>query len=229
MRRKIFAVLLLLIAWLVYTYFKEDEPEITIAENYQTAQIVDEAENIIIKDLAYYQNINSDVSMLLILEDRSIPIMNSDQYFRLNINKEYDTMGTPYIDDISTGKNMILQGHSSTVNELMFTGLLKYFDNEYLFENQTIQAENGNGTINYSIFSIIIVDLEQEEPYLRWYDTDYRNDSDFLDYLNEVNSLSIIPIDAELSTSDKVITLVTCDTELTNARVIILAKEVDSG
>ncbi len=205
--------------------------EQTFAKDYQTIEAstsedINEKE---IKNLEYYQNINSDVVMMLILSDRNIPIMNSDEYFRLNIHKEYDSMGTPFIDSISTKRNTIIQGHSSTKNNYLFTVLLEYIEEDYLLENPTFKLETVNVIMEYEIFSVIRVDLEIEEPYLRWYDTHYRNDSDYINYLKEVNELSLIPIEKAYSAEDKIVTLVTCDDVQNNARVIVLAKKKEEN
>lgn len=180
----------------------------------------------VVKDYKYYKSINSDVVMVLHLADRSIPVMDSDEYFKTDIYGEYDSLGTSYLDEISNHKNMVIQGHSSKKNDLMFTSLKEYMNEEYFKVHKIIKIEYENLVTELEILGVLSVDLNSEEPYLGWYDTNYRNDLAMIDYIEDFKSQSILFNDEiEVKPEDKLVTLVTCDRRYEDARLVILAKE----
>ena len=76
---------------------------------------------------------------ILEFDDRIIyePIVqapNNDYYVRKNINKEYANAGIPFVsaDGNIDSKNVVIYGHSSKWDNIIFTPLMSYTDQNYI-------------------------------------------------------------------------------------------------
>lgn len=184
----------------------------------------------VVKDFEYYKSINEDVELVIYLLDRTIPVMKNDSYFKKDIYGKYDSLGTAYIDAYSVPKNMLIQGHSSAKNNLMFTSLKEYLNADYFKANKNIVIENKDAKIELEILGIISVNLSDEEPYLSWYDTNYRNDEAMVDYVDEFKRYAILfNNDIEIDIEDELVTLITCDRRYEDGRIVILTKKINEN
>lgn len=89
---------------------------------------------------------NKDVVGILEFDDRIIyePIVqppNNDYYVRKNINKEYANAGIPFVsaDGNIDSKNVVIYGHSSKWDNIIFTPLMSYTDQNYYKKHDTFK------------------------------------------------------------------------------------------
>ena len=124
---------------------------------------------------------------------------------RKNIKKEYANAGIPFVsaDGNIDSKNVVIYGHSSKWNSIIFTPLMSYIDQSCYKEHQTFKFITENETRTYQIFEVMNVDLN--------------NLNDSLEFKTGIS----------VNTDDKLMTLVTCDTRNDNKRIVILAKRTD--
>ena len=161
----------------------------------------------------------------------SYPIMqNGTYYLRKNFYKNYSRYGTPFLAEycnINTSENLIIYGHNIN-NGNMFADLVKYRNKSFyknhkivkmyfLQENKTIQK-------NYEIISVFEIGLESSFKYYSCYE--FESQAEFEYFYNKIKELSIYETDNFAYYGDKFITLSTCDYNLKNGRMVIVAKEI---
>ncbi len=179
-----------------------------------------------LEKLEDYRKINEDVEFLLRYEDNLIPIVNTrdnERYFRLSIYGEYDSMGTPFIDEVSSANsdNIIIQGHSSNKNDFLFSFIGDITENS----NDTFELISTSNERAYKIIGIALIDLTIDSPWLGYYQQEFRGDEkkqlveDFLERSYLINEHDAI------DEGSRLLTLVTCDVAKEDARFILLAKE----
>ena len=149
---------------------------------------------------------------------------DNDYYLTHAFDKSYNAAGWLFLDyrdntDFSK-KNNIIYGHSR-LNKTMFgslNGVLKYdwYSNK---DNHIIRISLENENTLWQIFSVY--KIKTETYYIT---TDFISDSEYLEFLNTIKGRSIYDFNANVSVSDKILTLSTCysDTERTvvHARLI---------
>ena len=86
--------------------------------------------------------------------------------------------------------------------------------------NKYITFTTPSGTSVYQVFSVYTV--KSETYYLS---TDFANDEDYVTFLNEMKKRSVHDFGVNLSASDSIITLSTCDAT-GKSRVILHAKKI---
>ncbi len=181
-------------------------------------------EKMILKSFEEYKEINSEITFLLKFSEIIIPVVDSkdnDRYFRMNIFGEYDSMGTAFIDEISSieSENIIIQGHSSDQKE----GVFSFIQNLNSNSNPSFKLISLDEEIEFEMLGITRVDLTKEDAWLGYYQQDFyhkekeRMLSQFLDhafirYRNE-----------RIDSMNQLITLVTCDVTEENSRFVIIA------
>ena len=144
--------------------------------------------------LSLLKQTNKDVVGILEFDDRIIyePIVqaqNNDYYVRKNINKEYANAGIPFVsaDGNIDSKNVVIYGHSSKWDNIIFTPLMSYTDQNYYKKHDTFKFITENETRTYQIFGVMNIDLNDlnatvynEQPGLS-----YRSDGNNVDVSTE--------------------------------------------
>lgn len=143
------------------------------------------------------------------------------------------SQGTPFMDFRDSAsmasRNTIIYGHNRS-NGVMFANLMKFKDAGFLRLHNVIHyhAANGSGG-DYQIFSAFTVAGNaagtgyQECRYIT---TDFSSDSDFLSFVQEMQSWSYVNLGVNVSASDHILTLSTCDPAAANGRFAIMAKKI---
>ena len=226
MKNKIIVIIVLIMIAISLILYKESGSEIdTIAQDYIHVDEVSGIESVK-KDLNYYIEINDDIEYTIEISDMLLPITNAgnEKYFRKNIRNESDSMGTLFIDEISGVDNMIIQGHSSTKNDYVFTQLNKFLEKEYFENNPTFKIESSDGIIEYNIIAINSLSLDTDNKW--WYQGEYANLGDKEDMISDFIDNSINSREIEFNITDQLVTLVTCNTSITNGRYVIIASRI---
>ena len=82
-----------------------------------------------------------------------------------------------------------------------------------------------DGTRTYQIFAVLNVDTQDPYDTLEFAEPEWRKDSSYSDFLQDMKSRSLYDTGVTVSSADKIITLVTCDTRDGNKRIVVLGKE----
>lgn len=178
-------------------------------------------------DLSY---INEDYRGWITIENTNIdyPILqgeDNDYYLSRDINKEYLKSGSIFLDYRNNNfddKNTVIYGHSMR-NGTMF-GQLKYFkESGALDENKYIYILSPEGkTLKYEIFSVYTSDINDN-----YIETSFNSDEEYKEFLDKICEKSLFPVNIDISTEDKILTLSTCSYEYENARTVIHGKLIE--
>lgn len=179
-------------------------------------------------DYQYFKTVNRDLKLVLHFEDRDLPVViasDNEFYVRRDLSKSTGSMGTPFIDcnTGSEGRNVVIHGHSSDRNERMFTFFKYYVDDEYAKEHQYFEAEYEDSVKVMKVFAVLKIDLDKD-VWRDWLKAEWRNEDEFMKFIEEVKGRSLVDLSAEIHPNEKIMTLVTCDMEIENGRIIVFAK-----
>lgn len=186
--------------------------------------------------LALLQKTNSDVVGILKFDDCVIyePIVqapDNEYYVRKNIEKRYSAAGIPFISSEVNidSTNVVIYGHSSTRSEIIFTPLMGYINKDYYIQHSSFRFITDSGIRTYKIFSIMNIDLNNLDDSLEFTQSEWRSGNDFTSFINNSISSSLYQTGVPANNTNKLMTLVTCDTRDNSKRIVILAKLVDSN
>lgn len=147
---------------------------------------------------------------------------DNNYYLNHNIYKNYDSNGWIFMDyqnhkDV-LDDNTILYGHNRYINGIMFGTLNKtlnksWYENK---ENLIIKFDTLYGSYKFKIFSIYTIKTTSD--YLT---TSFDNAKDKLNFLNMIKSRSINNFNVDLNEQSKILTLSTCNNEV--SRLVVHA------
>lgn len=146
-------------------------------------------------------------------------------YLKHNFNKEYNVGGWIFADYKNkidgSDKNIVIYGHNMRDNS-MFGSLKdvikkKWYNNE---ENYEITFVTENETSIYKVFSVY--QIEDEDYYIQ---TNFKNNSDFKNFINTLKKRSIKKFNIDVTENDSILTLSTCANN-NLYRVVLHAKKI---
>lgn len=156
------------------------------------------------------------------------PIVDSDYYFRRNLEGAYDSSGVPFTTDSSTfnvaNKNCVIYGHRLDSGE-DFGVLKSYLDQEFYNKHPCIYIETDSGTSEWDIISVFTINISTDSFAYTAY-SDMADNSSRGVFLGEVRQRNLIDtMDYTYQTGDRLITLSTChyETDIDNGRLVVIA------
>lgn len=210
-------------------YYVESKPSKVTNENKENKEASEKE-----LSLSLLKKTNKDIVGILEFDDRVIfePVVqapDNDYYVRKNIKKEYTNAGIPFVsaDGNIDSKNVVIYGHSSKWNSIIFTPLMNYINQSYYKEHPTFKFIIENETRTYQIFEVMNVDLNNLNDSLEFTQSDWDLDTAFNAFISDSINRGLYKTGVSVNTDDKLMTLVTCDTRNDNKRIVILAKRVD--
>ena len=197
---------------------KEDEINSDINDN-ETIETID-------LDLNNLKNINSDTVAYLKVESTNInyPVVKSNDneyYLNHSFNKNKNQEGWIFLDYRNNINNLdnntIIYGHNRLTGTMF--GTLKNLLNKSYQEstNHYIYLTTDNNNYIFEVFSTYIT--SNESYYLK---TTFKDDNEYLEFLNTLKSRSTYNFNIELNSNDKIITLSTCSGS--NDRMVVHGK-----
>lgn len=177
------------------------------------------------QDIIFYLEFDNDDQYHL------IPIVyteNGDYYMLHDINGNYDTMGTCFMEkeivDINISNNYIINGHSSLTKNRNFTFLKNYADIDYFNHNNTFKLiDTNNNSYTYQIIGLASFDLMDENTYLDWYNSYFKDYDEFNNIMNNTLPYFINHIEGFSYHGQQLITLITCDMTKEDTRYVLFA------
>ena len=184
--------------------------------------------------LSLLKQANNDIVGILEFDNRVIyePIVqapDNDYYVRKNIKKEYANAGIPFVsaDGNIDSKNVVIYGHSSKWNNIIFTPLMNYVNQSYYKEHSTFQFITETETRTYQIFAVLNIDLNNLDDSLEFTQASWDSNNAFNAFISDSINRELYKTGVTVDSEDKLMTLVTCDTRNDNKRTVILAKRMD--
>ena len=172
-----------------YTIFYENYDEHSSQNN---NEILDEP---IIDSLSLQllQQRNPDIIGILEFNDRFIyePIVQAGDeqfYVRRNIDKHKVSAGIPFITSLGNfdSTNVVIYGHSSTKDNIIFTPLMNYKDEAFYKENKTFNFVMNLKTNVYEIASVFTFDTTNMDESVEFAQTQWRKLSDYALFLSNI-------------------------------------------
>lgn len=156
-------------------------------------------------------------------------------YLRADFYKNYAYYGTIFGDSRTSkttlDRNTILMGHNtgkSKPNDHAF-GKLRYFRTSgYAVTHPYLTFQTVHGDYNFQIFSVFVTPgtvTEANYP-THFMRMEFKDDTEYETYLKMMKSKSLYDTGVSVSGSDKVLTLVCCVYDYSDARLVIMAKLV---
>lgn len=156
------------------------------------------------------------------------PIVDTDYYFRRNLDGAYDSGGVPFTTDRTTfmapDKNCVIYGHRLESRE-DFGMLRDYLDQEFYDRHKEIYVETDSGTTTWKIISVFTINIAEDSFSYTAY-TDLADSQSRGFFLGEIRTRNLIDTgDYGYKTGDEFITLSTChyETDQENGRLVIVA------
>ena len=207
-----------------YVATKEDK---TIESNNKDNEEASEKE----LSLSLLKQTNDDIVGILEFDNRVIyePIVqapDNDYYVRRNIEKKYANAGIPFIssDGNIDSKNVVIYGHSSKWDDILFTPLMNYTDQNYYKNHDTFKFITEDETRTYQIFAVLNIDLNNLDDSLEFTQASWNSNNAFNAFISDSINNELYKTGVSVDTEDKLMTLVTCDTRDDNKRIVILSK-----
>lgn len=176
---------------------------------------------------------NKDIVGIIEFDDRMIyePIVqapDNNYYVRRNIDLNYASAGIPFVsgDGSINSTNVVVYGHSSTEDNIIFTPLMNYLNKSFYNAHPIFHFITDTETREYQIVSVLNIDLNDRNDSLEFSKTEWRNKDSYSSFLESIKKDSLYDTGTAVFSDDKLMTLVTCDTRDGNKRVVIIAKEV---
>ena len=155
---------------------------------------------------------------------------DNDYYLHRNFYKKADRYGCPFLDYRCTirplSRNTIVYGHhQSTFRELDNYKKLSFYKTSPVITFNTLY-----GNYQWKVFAVFIANtMPSEGPVFYYLKTDFSSDSDFLRYISEVRHRSLLDIPVDVGADDPILTLSTCNYDVKNARLVVMARLVRAG
>lgn len=171
-----------------------------------------EQQNLIGK-ISRLRSINSDTAGWITISGTVVnyPVVWSAQksyYLHRDFYGKTLTAGTIYIDHrnsriLSENRNTVIYGHN--MNDGSMFASLHDFSNPSLFQRARIEIATEDGIYVYTPFSV-----HPSDAYDNYFETDFKNDADFIDFCATMSFISTIQTDFEFTPESRIITLSTC-------------------
>lgn len=170
----------------------------------------------------------TDIDYPVMQTSKDIP----DYYLKHNFNKEDDSNGVPFIDArndyIDRDTNIIIYGHNMR-SGMMFGGLKKYLEEDYLNEHRTIEFNTIYEKSTYEVIAVGLSEVQYQDEYVfRYYNfLNAETEESFDEYLSNIAQLSVYGPDIDADFGDELLTLSTCNSYTEDGRMFVLAKKIE--
>ena len=167
--------------------------------------------------------------------DINYPVMQTindpEYYLRRDFYGDESTAGTLFVDYrcdiVNPTTNTIIYGHNMR-SGTMFGGLKRYLKQDYYQSHKKIIFKTLYEEQEYEIVGVGLsaVGYDDDENY-KYYDfINAVTGSELQEFLNNIQSLSVYDETIDISATDKILTLSTCNSYTEDGRMFVVAKRV---
>ena len=184
-------------------------------------------------DLSAYLAQNPDFIAWLRIPGTNVdyPVVQTDDpdyYLNHTFSGKSSVVGTLFsladADYAAPGRNIAIYGHHlRSSGEKMFTSLMRYKNQDFYEDNQTIVLDSLYRHSEYTIFAVMNMKAGDWEPSR----TTFSGDTAFMAFVNRAKSEFLYDTGVEVGADDHILTLITCDRSYAGkeGRLVILAVE----
>ncbi len=156
---------------------------------------------------------------------------NPEYYLRRDFYGQDSTAGTLFVDYrcdiVNPTTNTIIYGHNMR-SGTMFGGLKRYLDHEYYLSHKTIIFKTLYEEQEYEVVGVGLseVGYDDDDNYKYYNFIDAVTGAELQEFLDNIQALSAFDETIDISSTDKILTLSTCNTYKEDGRMFIVAKRV---
>lgn len=150
---------------------------------------------------------------------------DTDYYLTHTFNGTKSSLGTLFSlgkTNYDSSKNIAIYGHHITGSgQKMFKPLLSYKDKSFWNDHRTITLDTLSGKRTYTIFAVINMENDDWNPST----ADFISSDEFMTFVNRAKEQSLYDTGVSVSSSDRILTLITCDRSYAgkNGRLVVMA------
>lgn len=182
---------------------------------------------------------NNDIVGWLEIDGTNInyPVLqgeDNEYYLKHNFKGEYISTGSIFLDkdyDFSKpSSNLLVYGHRNKVG-LMFDELIKYKDEDFYKEHKKIRFTTADEDVEYEIMSAFksrVYYKDEENVFRYYYFVDAQNKEEYDEYVTNSKEVSLYDTGVTAEYGEQLLTLSTCDYEVTNGRFVVVAVKVNN-
>ncbi|SEA97740.1 sortase B [Pseudobutyrivibrio sp. ACV-2] len=180
---------------------------------------------------------NKDFVGVLTIADTDInyPVVQTpndpEYYLRRDFYGQDSTAGTLFVDYrcdiVNPTTNTIIYGHNMR-SGTMFGGLKRYLDHDYYLSHKTITFKTLYEEQEYEVVGVGLseVGYDDDDNYKYYNFIDAVTGAELQEFLDNIQALSVFDETINISSTDKILTLSTCNTYKEDGRMFIVAKRV---
>ncbi len=157
-----------------------------------------------------------------VLKESFVQGQDNQWYVYHDVDGNKTTAGPNFMDYRCTldSDNLILYGHSSRTSQILFTPLMQYLDEEFARSHREIVLHFNDETRVYQLFSVFLFSVRQASDN-DWMQTDFQKEFLFRQALSRLKKRSLYAF--EECDVNQLLTLVTCNTQNHDERLIVMA------
>jgi sortase B len=143
----------------------------------------------------------------------------------------FDVVGEDGTLSVPNSNNLILYGHNMR-DRSMFGSLRDYKNDETYYDAHPLIYFNSNyETYVFKIYAYFIADAQDttETRFDYWNKINFEDETAFYDYVNEVKRRTLRLTNVDVQYGDQLLTLSTCNSTFSTARLVICARLVREG
>ncbi|NLB35972.1 MAG: class B sortase [Clostridiales bacterium] len=170
------------------------------------------------------------------IETAIVQAENNEKYLKRNFYGSESKYGCPFLDYrnglLVLSRNTIIYGHNMMTDDLIFGRLEEYTTIKGFKSAPIIEFDTMYKDYKWKIFAVFITnaDKEHDNGYVfNYIFTNVRSDSDFEEYIEQLDQRKLYTTGVDIKPSDKILTLSTCSYEFHNARLVVVARMVRQG
>lgn len=183
------------------------------------------------------QKRNADIVGWIEIEGTSInyPVLqgkDNDYYLTHTYTREYSKNGSIFLDkdyDFSIpSSNLLIYGHNNK-NGKMFEELMKYKEEEFYLNHNTIRFTTNKEDCNYEIIAVFksrVYYTNETNVFRYYYFINAKNEQEYNKYIEQSKKASIYDIETSAKYGEQLLTLSTCDYSRENGRFVVVAKKL---
>lgn len=161
-----------------------------------------------------------------------LPVMQTTDnayYLDKDANGMEDVNGTLFLDCrddfVKPSTNLIIYGHNMK-SGAMFGGLKQYLEESYLSAHDRIEFDTIYEKQTYQIVAVCLSDVGDEGAYRYYNFIEAESDEDFNAFLTNIRSCAVYDRTQDVTKSDKLLTLSTCNNYVEDGRLFVVAKKL---
>ncbi|MBQ7124091.1 MAG: sortase [Oscillospiraceae bacterium] len=191
---------------------------------------------------------NNDLSAYIKIDDTNVrfPVVQTAKandkgltgqyYLRKDYYGAYSMYGTPFIDyrceinPSEQSKNIIVYGHNVYNDGKMFSDLIKYRQLKFYKQHPVVHFDTLYGDFDWLVVGVILTNAyEKDGPVWEYHNFINGTEETTKDFVSQVAKRTMIVTGVDYGVNDNYLTLSTCSYDFTDARVVIVARQVREG